>query len=102
MISELSLCYKCAVCLISVERNIFRCRHDVLTFTVSADLSVSVDEFHEREEVVCEIKQMDSSGSVCSWAAKCAATDDRPAESDRSVFVITKPAVGDSCGAQRD
>lgn len=50
--------------------------------------------------MVCEIKQMDSSGSVCSWAAKCAATDDRPAESDRSVFVITKPAVGDACGAQ--
>lgn len=41
---------------------------------MSADLSVSVDEFHERE-VVCEIKQMGSSGSVCSWAAKCAATD---------------------------
>lgn len=62
---------------------------------MSADLSVSVDELHESEEVVCEIKQMDSSGSVCSRAAKCAATDDRPAESDRSVFVITKPAVED-------
>lgn len=69
---------------------------------MSARLGVSVDKLNESEEVVCKIKQMDSCCSVCSWGAKCAVTDGRPAGSDRSIFVITKPAVEDTNGEQME
>lgn len=65
---------------------------------MSACLSISLDKFYESEEVVCKIQQMDSFWSVCSWAA----TDGRPAGSDRRAIIITKPAVEDTHGVQTE